>query len=37
MLKRLLLLAGLTIAVVTAISAGDFPTPPCYPGCFLAR
>jgi len=37
MLKRLLLLAGLTIAAVTVVSA-DIPTPPCDP-CqqFFAR
>jgi hypothetical protein len=37
MLKKLLLLAGLAIAVVTAVSA-DVPTPPCDPcGSFFAR
>ena len=32
MLKRLLLLASLTMAFVTAVSA-DWPFPPCDPAC----
>ena len=32
MLKRLLLIAGMTLAFVTAISA-DWPSPPCLPDC----
>jgi hypothetical protein len=36
MLKRLLLLAGLTFALVATVSA-DMPLPPCFPNCFLAR
>ena len=32
MLKKLLLLVGLTFAFVTAVSA-DWPLPPCTPEC----
>jgi hypothetical protein len=35
MLKRLLLLAGAALALVTAVSA-DIPVPPCAPDCVLA-
>jgi hypothetical protein len=38
MLKKLLLLAGLTFALVATVSAHDWPTPDCDPcGHFLAR
>jgi hypothetical protein len=35
MLKRLLLLAGVTLAVVTSVSA-DIPMPPCTPACVVS-
>jgi hypothetical protein len=34
MLKRLLILAGVALALVTAVSA-DIPIPPCAPFCAL--
>jgi hypothetical protein len=32
-MKKLLMLAGLTLALATAVSA-DWPLPPCLPNCF---
>jgi len=32
MKKKLLILAGMMIALATAVSA-DWPMPPCYPNC----
>ena len=32
MIKKLVLLAALTLAFVTTVSA-DYPLPPCIPGC----
>jgi hypothetical protein len=34
MIKKLLLLVGVTLAFVTVLSA-DFPLPPCPPSCDL--
>jgi hypothetical protein len=36
-MKKLLLLAGLALAAVMTISAGDFPSPPCTPSCYFTR
>jgi hypothetical protein len=35
MLKKLVLLAGLTLAFAMTVSA-DYPTPPCYPLCLVS-
>jgi len=35
MLKKLLLLAGVALAVVTSVSA-DIPYPPCSPDCVVS-
>lgn len=34
-MKKLLMLAGLILALATAVSA-DWPIPPCYPDCVVS-
>jgi hypothetical protein len=35
MIKKLILLAGMTLALAVTLSA-DIPTPPCWPSCLVS-